>query len=1274
MNILNRINQLLDHMKNFKYDMFKKNGIWYIQQPDMLEQTKIGVCHDQSLYIYDRLTKLGIDCRLVYITDSNVTKTHSFVIIKQGNTEIWIESAWAKHRGLHTLKNGHMDVVKLWANSENININDIAVNDNVDTAILLNYNRNLTWGEYLSVVTKPFEGSESWFKYHDIKSKEIPIKLKNTNIYVGDENIGGKIISVLTGKKKKLKEVVTQLINIADNLAKKYNLPNNIYRSDKQIDDSINDFLEFGNGKNNFRVLTIYYIEFTPKNYDKYKNFIIKHIEDFSKQIPKEFSFACELSSRDNENTTLNIGITNSGNKQINIANFITKYKYNDTINKSREQMVKMIVDTIKKLLSSKYKTIQKGFDLEKDTVYAFIRENENYFKFRWDIWKVTDDARNEKIYNKIMEQYDKFIKELRKILKNNNYYLIDDGGDWDDTFIEIGPIKKGNENFLGDIFAKIFNLHDNPTTQIQNAKVAINVFKELLEKDAELKKCTDIKKYTSKDIEQFTNGELELGTLSYSTFDKENGKNDAINYAKKFQNFANDLAKKLTTLKYGITVYTSYTHDNKDNHYFIYCRISFVCRSKYSTYTPTNKPIQLQEKNIKDNSVDTNERKDMVNYTINCAKQAIRKFSDIEKGLTIKAVELSDFIKGYSNEVIIVDWDIWKVTKEAKNKEIYEQLNTQLFNFVTEMKTIFEQSAPNKNYYLRFDVDDWDGASIYLVTKNIGNESFVGSEGFIDWINGTSEGQIKKVVDRFKKSVESTISKYPLLKLNYNVKYDNFSLYESSISKDPFLKLPGISSLHFFTRSGNKLNEKTIQETNQFIDFINEVADKFNYDRYFIFAETIDTPIHMAVRIIVDIDQSYAKQHYKKFERIKYRNNNLKKIYYEVRKLIVPEIRQYLNLHGKYDIVNVDEDNSNLENWIAGNSKSAKLIYLDQDIFDNDESDKIYQKVNDFIKYFNNKLLKYSTLKAYMIIDPNDDSYSLDITFRNTSGNESFNILYKQSLAQYNYLSKLDFNSIATESFGSSIVRFLTGILNILSKIINNIKTSLLNGFKDLKRTELQYYIDENKFSINRILSVRYDLIANLSVPIPLGMISPYKVTTEKINTCINNLDMMNRMVSTLDSINNLVNSLLAGSSITIENNTLNMGELTAIENAFKNESKCFSISKRNSETEFSKVFLSDHCLKDTFILLDQATKEEYNVTKVYAILETIYQKFEQIITLVNSEDAILTKNDLLLLSAQTTTLAKIFDIYGVTMQDLQRVEHNFIFVMKQIKEYSGI
>ena len=31
--------------------------------------------------------------------------------------------------------------------------------------------------------------------------------------------------------------------------------------------------------------------------------------------------------------------------------------------------------------------------------------------------------------------------------------------------------------------------------------------------------------------------------------------------------------------------------------------------------------------------------------------------------------------------------------------------------------------------------------------------------------------------------------------------------------------------------------------------------------------------------------------------------------------------------------------------------------------------------------------------------------------------------------------------------------------------------------------------------------------------------------------------------------------------------------------------------------------------------------------------------------------------------------TLAKLFDLYGVTIQDITRLEHNFTLILKQIK-----
>ena len=166
--------KLLEHMKSFKYGLYKNKGIWYIQQPNSLEKTKLGVCHDFSLYTYDRLTKQGYKCKLIYISTSDVKATHSFVIYKNNNKEYWFEAAWGDYIGIHELKNSYNDVVKLWAKSENESHDDIAVNDNVDVNELLT-GKNLTYEEYFKIVTEPFlndKGNES-MNPNDVNLKRV---------------------------------------------------------------------------------------------------------------------------------------------------------------------------------------------------------------------------------------------------------------------------------------------------------------------------------------------------------------------------------------------------------------------------------------------------------------------------------------------------------------------------------------------------------------------------------------------------------------------------------------------------------------------------------------------------------------------------------------------------------------------------------------------------------------------------------------------------------------------------------------------------------------------------------------------------------------------------------------------------------------------------------------------------------------------------------------------------------------------------------------------
>ena len=341
-------------------------------------------------------------------------------------------------------------------------------------------------------------------------------------------------------------------------------------------------------------------------------------------------------------------------------------------------------------------------------------------------------------------------------------------------------------------------------------------------------------------------------------------------------------------------------------------------------------------------------------------------------------------------------------VKPSFRNKGYGTTILTDVLNYLKEQKIqraflrVYEQNKGAKQLYERFGFTTFErvmglGLENFKENQNIVyldlNNFNIGNEGIIDWLNGRSEGQINKVKERFKKAVESTISKYPLMKLNDNIEYGDFKVLDPGFSGFHY-----VVALRFLSSTGTELNERTVIEANQFIDFINEVASKFNYGGYYIETKNIDTPLYVLVRILIG-DSESAKRNYKKLDHIEFKGGDLKKIYNEVKKLIIPEIRKYLNLKEKHDITEVPMGDSGLENWMVGKAKSAKLIYISQDVYDDDESGEIYKKVKSFISYFNDKLAKNSKFNKYMIIDPNDDSYSLDIAFRNNPGKENMSI-----------------------------------------------------------------------------------------------------------------------------------------------------------------------------------------------------------------------------------------------------------------------------------------
>lgn len=416
-----------------------------------------------------------------------------------------------------------------------------------------------------------------------------------------------------------------------------------------------------------------------------------------------------------------------------------------------------------------------------------------------------------------------------------------------------------------------------------------------------------------------------------------------------------------------------------------------------------------------------------------------------------------------------------------------------------------------------------------------------------------------------------------------------------------------------------------------------------------------------------VNISFSFYKEARNKLKDVLNKNNK----YYNLEIYESVSKQDFLDFYVD-SIYDIFEDNTNDPFIYSGDDGYIRII--------DDESKlkKVIDKVLNELRSLDNKKYEFRYPQGHEIIEiwvnHNLSKQDLKNIYNEVYDDKANESLYNKSLFQYEYLLNYDFDTIALESFSSELLRIITGILDTVLKLLNNFKATVLGVFKDLKRTELQEFEDSNKTTLPRILKYPYEFLAQQNVVVPRGMIKPYKFTTEKIKGCLDVLDMVNRSEKALASVDNVLNMLMSNTKLQVKQDTIHVGELRSLEYIFKEENNCFSSFKRCEEQQFSKVFQSDHCLVDTYHLLLNTVIYEQDVSKVYSTLERIYQKFEQILRLVESKQVNLTKSDIITLAGQTTTLAKLFDMYGTVITDLQRVEHNFVLVLSSIAEKHGL
>lgn len=96
--------ELLEFMKNIKYDNFTDENKYIVKSRSRLLKTKKSVCYDQVELerFYFEKWKYNFKTFFAYVNlPVTVSPTHTFLIYKEKNKYYWFENSWGVYRGIH---------------------------------------------------------------------------------------------------------------------------------------------------------------------------------------------------------------------------------------------------------------------------------------------------------------------------------------------------------------------------------------------------------------------------------------------------------------------------------------------------------------------------------------------------------------------------------------------------------------------------------------------------------------------------------------------------------------------------------------------------------------------------------------------------------------------------------------------------------------------------------------------------------------------------------------------------------------------------------------------------------------------------------------------------------------------------------------------------------------------------------------------------------------------------------------------------------------------
>lgn len=257
-------------------------------------------------------------------------------------------------------------------------------------------------------------------------------------------------------------------------------------------------------------------------------------------------------------------------------------------------------------------------------------------------------------------------------------------------------------------------------------------------------------------------------------------------------------------------------------------------------------------------------------------------------------------------------------------------------------------------------------------------------------------------------------------------------------------------------------------------------------------------------------------------------------------------------------------------------------------------------------------------------------------------------------------------------ENFSNMFRGIIVSIVNTIGHIANTFKTNIFKPFRTLKRSELRYYNESNIATMRELMKISYDQLLYIDVPYPEKMSQPYDDTAQEIHKFLSYLDMVAKLRAIQANLENIVQSLgddddtnILALRARIDFDVVETGK------AFTKVEKCFKGTKTTATAEFRAVFKKTTSFRTTNQTLLEGEKHFLSVAKVDNTLGEMEKLMDDFLKAYNDgKIQVADKKIFENLATYCKEIALVCDMFGVAIQDFQRVEHNYVKVCDVLRK----